>query len=415
MQNNIKKDYFWNTLGVLLQNAISPLLLVMITRVNGIYDSGLFSFAFSISIIFWAFGMWGGRTYQVSDVEREFSSRSYIVVRLILAVAMLAGAIFFSLINHYDLAKSIIVITLVLFKATESIADALYGVLQTHNHLYITGKSLTYKALLALVIFIIIDTVSRSILIGCIGIVVVNILFVIFYDIPWSNRLENIMIKFTDIWSYVKNAMVIMKRSAPVFGVLFLIMFPLNIPRYFLDIYHQEQIGYYGILVMPLTLVGLTTLFIMQPNIVNLSHLYDTKKILEFAKTVNKIIALIVLAGIFILLVSSVVGIQLLQLIFSVDFSGYWLGLVIIIIGAIAYAIVSVFLNIFIIMRRFKAQFYTLLLTSVALAIVSAVVVKRFGLLGGVVSFTAISVIQMIIFIGLYKVSIRKAVYAKEN
>jgi len=39
---NIKKDYLWNSLGSLLQSAISPVLLIIITRLNGIDDSGLF-------------------------------------------------------------------------------------------------------------------------------------------------------------------------------------------------------------------------------------------------------------------------------------------------------------------------------------------------------------------------------------
>ena len=55
---NIKKDYLWNSLGSLLQSAISPVLLIIITRLNGIDDSGLFSFALSLSVVFWAVSLW---------------------------------------------------------------------------------------------------------------------------------------------------------------------------------------------------------------------------------------------------------------------------------------------------------------------------------------------------------------------
>jgi hypothetical protein len=54
-----KKDYIWNSLGSLLQSAISPVLLIVITRLNGIEDSGLFSFALSLSVVFWAISLWG--------------------------------------------------------------------------------------------------------------------------------------------------------------------------------------------------------------------------------------------------------------------------------------------------------------------------------------------------------------------
>jgi hypothetical protein len=69
-----KKDYIWNSIGSFLQSAISPILLIVITRLNGVGDSGLFSFAMSLSVVFWAISLWGGRTYQVSDVKKEFSS-----------------------------------------------------------------------------------------------------------------------------------------------------------------------------------------------------------------------------------------------------------------------------------------------------------------------------------------------------
>src|SRR5688572_18924963 len=114
MQNNMRKDYLWNTIGVFSQSAISPLLLIAVTRINGINDSGIFSFAFSVSIIFWVIGLWGGRTYQVSDVVNKYSHRSYIMLRIILAIFMLAGALAFSMINSYDATKTTIIIMLVL-------------------------------------------------------------------------------------------------------------------------------------------------------------------------------------------------------------------------------------------------------------------------------------------------------------
>ena len=101
-----KKDYVWNTLGVLLQNALSPLILVVISRENGLVAVGSFAFAFSVSIMFWAIGMWGGRTYQVSDTRGEFADASYIVARLALAACILVGSWIFCLANSYDRQKT---------------------------------------------------------------------------------------------------------------------------------------------------------------------------------------------------------------------------------------------------------------------------------------------------------------------
>lgn len=410
MEANLKRDYIWNTVGVLAQNAISPLLLIAVTRINGIYDSGLFSFAFSIAIIFWVLGMWGGRTYQVSDVTREFSHRSYVMVRLLLAICMLAGACLFVWINEYDADKSSIIIALVLFKAMESIADAVHGVLQVHDRLYIAGKSLVYKAVSGFVLFIVIDLFTHNVLLSCLGIILANIIAVLFYDARIAGNVATESILPQYFKRTAKNAINIMARTWPVFIVIFLSMFSLNIPRYFVDLYHQEQIGYFGILAMPITLIALVMMFILQPKVVELSGQYGEKKYGEFNQTIYRLISVTSGIGLVIMLGAFVLGVPALGIVFGVDFSQYQTALMIIVAGAIINAIVSIFINIFIIIRAFKHPFYTLLITNVFLAILSAMFIGQYGLMGGVTLFTVINAVQAgSLFVG-YKRTLAKAV-----
>lgn len=409
MQNNIKKDYLWNTIGVFAQNAISPLLLIAITRINGIYDSGLFSFAFSLAIIFWALGMWSGRTYQASDIRQDFAHRSYIMARLILAVVMLVGAAAFSFASNYDTAKTSIILVLVLFKAVESIADALYGILQVHGHLYISGKSLLYKAVGGFGVFIAIDLLTKNILLGSVGIVLVNLLVVFFYDIRNTKKLEDIHIKLAQVKHYAKNSIVILKRSSPVFAVLFLSMFSLNIPRYYIDQYHPEQLGYFGILAMPITLIALLMTFVLQPNVVHLSTFYEQRKYHEFHKTISKLVYITVYSGLLILLAAYVAGSPVLELVFGVNFSSYKASLMIIVAGGIINALVSILINILIIMRRFKYQFYILLTTNATLVVFSAIFVKQYGLLGGVILFVSVNIVQVLLLAMVYSRTLQRA------
>lgn len=221
-KSTLKKDYFWNTIGVFLQNATSPLLLIAITRINGIDTTGLFSFAFALSIVLFAFGLWGGRTYQVSDVKREFDHRSYIVARIILAVSMVAVAILFVLANGYDMYKSTVILVLVVYKAVESIADSIYGVLQVHNGLSYVGKSLLYKSALGLIAFLVVDILTGNIILSSIAIVLVNVIFVVLYDVHLARKFEDIRIKTNFIQVYVREAGAILKRTAVIFcGNLF--------------------------------------------------------------------------------------------------------------------------------------------------------------------------------------------------
>ena len=406
-----KKDYIWNSIGSFLQSAISPILLIVITRLNGVGDSGLFSFAMSLSVVFWAISLWGGRTYQVSDAKKEFSSGDYIVVRFISSLIVAVFSISFCILSGYDLIKTELIMVLVLFKILESIADSMYGVLQIHNRLYIVGISLTMKSVFGFMLFTLVDILTKNIIYGALSIFIVNIAVVIFYDIPWMKHVESVGLTKKNIMQAGK----IMKKTAEVFVVVFLTMFSLNIPRYFLDKYHYDQIGYFGIMAMPITLLTLFISFVLQPNVVNLSELLKKKKIKEFTKIVSKIDFITFALGILFVVSSYLIGVWALNTVFGIDINNFRIDLTIMVIGAVANAFVSIYVNLLIILRRFKGQFYTLLVTNILAVILSIYLIDRLAMLGSVLVFMTISFLQAIILLFIYKRSLKNVIMLSED
>jgi len=406
-----KKDYIWNSIGSFLQSAISPILLIVITRLNGVGDSGLFSFAMSLSVVFWAISLWGGRTYQVSDVKKEFSSGDYIVVRFISSLIVAVFSISFCILSGYDLIKTELIMVLVSFKILESIADSMYGVLQIHNKLYIVGISLTIKSVFGFIIFAIVDILTKNIVYGALSIFLVNIAVVIFYDIPWMKHVESVGLTKKNIMQAGK----IMKKTAEVFVVVFLTMFSLNIPRYFLDKYHYDQIGYFGIMAMPITLLTLFISFVLQPNVVNLSELLKEKKVKEFTKIVSKIDFITFTLGILFVVSSYLIGVWVLNTVFGIDINNFRIDLTIMVIGAVANAFVSIYVNLLIILRRFKGQFYTLLVTNILAVVLSIYLIDKLAMLGSVLVFMTISFLQAIILLFIYKRSLKNVIMLSED
>lgn len=406
-----KKDYIWNSIGSFLQSAISPILLIVITRLNGVGDSGLFSFAMSLSVVFWAISLWGGRTYQVSDVKKEFSSGDYIVVRFISSLIVAVFSISFCVLSGYDLIKTELIMVLVSFKILESIADSMYGVLQIHNKLYIVGISLTMKSVFGFIIFAIVDILTKNIVHGALSIFIVNIAVVIFYDIPWMKHVESVGLTKKNIMQAEK----IMKKTAEVFVIVFLTMFSLNIPRYFLDKYHYDQIGYFGIMAMPITLLTLFISFVLQPNVVNLSELLKEKKVKEFTKIVSKIDFITFTLGILFVVSSYLIGVWVLNTVFGIDINNFRIDLTIMVIGAVANAFVSIYVNLLIILRRFKGQFYTLLVTNILAVVLSIYLIDKLAMLGSVLVFMTISFLQAIILLFIYKRSLKNVIMLSED
>ena len=299
---------------------------------------------------------------------------------------------------------------LVGFKILESVADSLYGILQIQGRLYITGISLTMKAVFGFGAFMLVDVLTKNIIYGTLAILLVNLLVIIFYDILWMRRVENVVINKKLFKKYVSQAVVIMKRTAVVFIVVFLTMFSLNIPRYFLDKSHPDQIGYFGIMAMPITLLALFISFIIQPNVVSLSELLAKRKLQEFARIVAKINRITFGLGVASVILSYLLGVWALNTIFGIKIDSFRSDLTIMVVGAVANAFVSIYVNLLIIMRQFKGQFYTLLLTDILAIGLSICLIERLAMLGSVLVFLLISILQVTVLIFIYKRSLKDVI-----
>lgn len=410
MNSNLRRDYFWNTLGVLSQNAISPLLLVAVTRINGIDDSGIFSFAFAVSVVLWTVSLWGGRTYQVSDAAREFSSRGYIAVRVLLGLVVMLAALMLIFTGGYTGEKALLILILTLLKVVEAIADGIYGVLQIGGKLYISGISLLLKSTTGLLLFVVVLTATSNLLLSATMLLIANLTFVFLLDIPKARRLklQTAAITKQGAADIARESLVIMKRSSPVFAMSLLAMLAINIPRYFVDRYHESEIGYFGILAMPITLLTLLITFILQPNIVGLSRLYAENKLSQFHKTVLQISRTTFISIGLILGGTILFGVPALNAIFGLRFETYEAALIIIILGAAANTGVGIMTNTLTVMRQFKGQFFVLLLTNTALIPLCLFFVPKYGLNGAVVLYSLTCLLQVVVLYVVYQASLGK-------
>ena len=87
------KNFIWNVLGTGLNAFNSLFFLIIVTRINGLNDAGIFSIAYSTALILYTIGLYSGRLCQVTDIENKVKDKDYIVNRLITCVLMIIIAI----------------------------------------------------------------------------------------------------------------------------------------------------------------------------------------------------------------------------------------------------------------------------------------------------------------------------------
>jgi len=393
----MKKDIIWNSLGTSAWSFLSLFLLIIVTRINGISDSGLFSFAFAVAMIMFTISCYGGRAYQVSDHKNSFSVDSYISLRLLTSTAVIFITVIFVLVNGYDWYKSLLIFLLVGQRVFDAIADVLYGILQKKNRLYISGKSLFYKSISSLVAFLAIDLYTSNLLLSALSLPVISLLFIFFYDIPHSKKVENFSMKprLTEIKRILKSTF--LPFSIALMGLIFV-----NLARYFIDIYHPNLQGYFGIIAMPLSLVVLLFSFIYTPAILSLSDSYANKDFLSIRRYIGKITMITLTGTLLICVATYLFGVAFMQLLFGIEFSSYLLDIILVIIVGLAISLISLFTSIAIIARKLRTPAAIYLLSNILLSILCILLISPYGIRGAMIAFMVTSTAQAITMYAYY-------------
>ena len=401
-----RKDYIWNTLGTSATAFISLLLLIAVTRINGIEEAGIFSFCFSFAILFFMIGLFGGRIYQISDVQGEFESRTYIFLKFITSAMMLITAVVFILANDYDRERVILLLSLVVYKILDSIADPLYGVMQRQGRLYFAGISMTIKAVVGFIAFVVVNLLTYDLILSSFCLLAANAVFIVVYDIPHVRRLEKVggLLK-----TGMKPAFVLLKASIYIFLFALFANLLVNIPRYFVDLYFSEDlVGEFGIIIMLATMMNLFVQFVIQPKLVSLSERFAIEEYSSFNRTVSKLILISLGFGLVAILATWLIGAPVLSFIYAVDLMSYRVGLTLVVIAGTVNTVTMINSNILSIMRRFKIQLFNFLAATASIFIASAVFISSDSVDGAIIAFLIANVVQATLFFISYQVIFSK-------
>ncbi len=385
----MRKDVFWNSIGVTAWSFLSLFLLVVVTRINGVADSGLFSFAFAFALIMFTVGCYGGRTYQVSDHKNSFTTDGYISLRIFTSLAVVLLTVLFVVFNGYDWQKSALIFLLVGQRVFDAVADVLYGIMQKKNHLHISGKSLFYKSILSLVVFLAIDLFTKDLLLSTLSLPIVSLAFILFYDIPQSRTLESFSVK-----PKLTGVMDILRSTFLPFTIIVMGLIFVNLARYFIDIYHPDLQGYFGIIIMPLSLILLLFSFVLTPTILHLSEAYNGQKFYALRRSVTKIIGIVLGGTVIACILAYLFGAPLLQLLFNVDFSKYITDVVLVVLIGFAISLTSLFTNIAIIARKLRLTATIHLLSNILLVLLCVFLVSQYQIRGAITAYIIASIVQ---------------------
>lgn len=382
MKNNNKKNFIWNMIGSTINAFLSLFLMILVTRINGVEEAGIFTFAFSLACLLQVIGVFSGRAYQVTERDSKIVDKDFLICKIITCTVMFVVSILYLFFKKYDTSKNLIILLLVLYKLLESFAEVFYGIIQKNGLLYKVGISLTIKSILSILIFTISNIITKNLLLAILSMNVVQLCVLIFYD--WRSSRSYITKKSATF----NNVFFLLKSGVYLFVVTLLTQYIISAPKYAIDYISTNEVQtIYGIIAMPATIIILISQFLIHPLLTKLSALLDKNNLEEFHRVIFKMLGSIFLVGFMAVVVAYLIGIPFLELVYGVGLREYKIDLLIIISGASLYGMSYILSNALITMRDNLSQMIIFILVSILSYFISKYLVFYKSLHGASLSY----------------------------
>lgn len=404
MGNNTKKNVIWNMIGTTANAFNSLFFMIIVTRINGLKDSGIFTLAFSLACLFCFIGNYEGRVFQVTDVKQDFSNKEYVVHRISSCILMMVTVLIYCLIMKYDAYKMSVTFALCFMKCCEVFSDVFYGVLQKNDNLELVGKSLFFKSIASILVFVVLDMVTKNLLLSCVGLDLIWLVVLFLYDIPKTKNLIQNEEKIS-----LMNIIKLYKDGFFSFSILFLAVYLVNAQKYALDGIVVESLqAVFGIVLMPATIISLACQYLLQPILNTIANLYALGQKKEFNILIFKSSLLVLVFGLVCIIGAYLFGIPVLNILYGVNISDYKLCLILIIVGAIFYSLSTLVSAALTTIRHTFVQFIVYSVTSLFALFVSKLFIINFSLIGASLAYLLCMFIQFLLYLLIYIYIMRK-------
>ena len=303
-----KQNFLWNSFGCLSYLGCQWLLtVIVVTASNDYSNSGVFAFVMATGIIFSAIGLFGIRPFQVSDLNRQFTSGNYIAFRIITNTVALAFCCVYTFCITGD--ASIITASLVymLFKFDESFSDVIYGIYQYNERMDFIGISQIARGLISLITFSLplyaCNDLNLAITLMFAGCFCVTLL----YDLPHARKFGKIRPKISLVISnQLFKTSILSMVSSMLIGLIVT-----SVRQIFGITQGSEALGIYAAIATPAVVIQVAVNYLYMPLLGKLAEARD-EGAAAFKKAFFKLLGMLVVAVIVMVLVLSPLGILLL-------------------------------------------------------------------------------------------------------
>ena len=378
------RDYIWNTVGFSVWGMIFPILSIVVTQISGVEQAGMFSMAYVVTMLLYFLGIYGVRTYQVSDLDSTHSFKDYQVQRVLTVLIMLVIGHIYCQIRGYDGVMLTMCAGLCFYRGIDALGEVYEGRLQQVDKLYLAGISLALRSGISLVAFSVVLFFSHDLGIASIAMAVGAAVTFVLVTFPLALLETPQSAPFS-----MASVVAIFKHCFPLFIALFMFNLVDNVPKFIMEgaLSYDNQL-YFNAMYFPAQAVLLAAGFIYKPLLVRMANTWaDPSRRKKFDLFIIAMSAVIVGITVATIVLVAWIGIPIMNFLYGLEFDDYRMIFYVMIVAGGLTAIIDFFYQVITILRRQKVVTELYLVTFVFSVVVLMVMINVSGLDGAVLGY----------------------------
>ena len=392
--NQVRKNIIWNMIGSLLFALASILLFAVAARATGEYYGGIFSIAFTTGQMLLTIGYYEVRPFQVTDVAGEYSFSEYLSARVITCIAMVIAGILYILISGATGVRAAVIFLMCLYKLVDGAADVFEGEFHRKGRLDLSGKSMAFRTLCSGGVFVIVVIVTKNIVAASAAAVIAAVLGFVVFDLFVIGSFEPLRLSASK-----KRVLRLLRDCFFLFLGSFLYLYICNAAKYAVDAcMSEEAVTYYTDLYLPTSTINLLSGFIFKPLLTTMGESCEHGEWERFRSMVYRLLLGITGLTAVCCLGAFLLGIPVLSLVFGQDLSPYRGALVLLILGGGFNAAAMLLYYALTTMRQQRGILLCYGAAAILSLILSRVLVRAFGILGGALCYTGAMGVLVLLF-----------------
>lgn len=394
-----KRIVLWNAAGSAVYAFSSFLMLLIVVRVCGEVEAGIFSMGYAIAQLMLTVGVFESTTYFATDAGNRFSHAQYLAFKLATCALMAGASVFYVMSFHFDAHKAAVAYALCAYRLFEAVAQYWYGAFQKAERLDLGGFSTVWRSLISIALFTGVLLFTDDVVSALVAATASEVVWIAAYDIP---RLRRIVRVGRPDFS-PKPLGGLFWACLPLFVSSFLATYLGNICKYAInDVGTEAMQATFNILFMPAFVINLFLIFFMRPSLTKLAKLWMERDLRPFARILARLLGLAAVITIGVEAVCALAGIPLLELFYGVDLGGRRAELLVVMLGGGFLSASNVFYNALVVIRSQHAVLAGYLIAIAAASCIAVPLVARFAVMGACAAYAASCAVLFAAFAAIF-------------